>query len=264
MRPDESSQRAFVEAVNRAVQSIGIELREVETDGGFPVFRFTETRKRAGAAKNLIFASQVKPDLRFLDAINNDIEIVSSADKVLVYDRPIQRQGLRWKDLQTWWQEQNSLTPEQAKQTLYRRLEASLPVDSPPQTLLFTTYFKHFGKRIPGLPALLPEVWLHWDPKTVRERGPEALTRFRMDFLMLLPGEIRIVLEVDGKHHYSNDSGKADSARYAEMVRADRDLQLCGYDVYRFGAKELVDAEGAECVGAFFDRLFSRHGVSAE
>ncbi|MFB7225150.1 hypothetical protein [Streptomyces sp. NPDC056227] len=29
-------------------------------------------------------------------------------------------------------------------------------------------------------PALLPEVWLHWDPKTVEERGPEALLRSRM------------------------------------------------------------------------------------
>lgn len=24
---------------------------------------------------------------------------------------------------------------------------------------------------VPNLPALLPEVWLHWDPRTVKERG---------------------------------------------------------------------------------------------
>ena len=45
-----------------------------------------------------------------------------------------------------------------------------------------------FGEAIPDLPALLPEVWLHWDPQTVSERGREALLRFRMDFLLLLPG----------------------------------------------------------------------------
>ncbi|GII32896.1 hypothetical protein [Planotetraspora mira] len=50
-----------------------------------------------------------------------------------------------------------------------------------------------------GLPALLPEVWLHWDPKTVRARGTEALLRFRMDFLLLLSRGQRVVLEVDGR-----------------------------------------------------------------
>ena len=36
---------------------------------------------------------------------------------------------------------------------------------------------------VPALPALLPEVWLHWDPKTVRERGTAALLGHRMDNL---------------------------------------------------------------------------------
>jgi hypothetical protein len=53
--------------------------------------------------KNLIFASPDKPDLRFRDALDNDVEIVTNADKVLVYDRPIGNDGLRWRDLQQWW-----------------------------------------------------------------------------------------------------------------------------------------------------------------
>jgi very-short-patch-repair endonuclease len=79
------------------------------------------------------------------------------------------------------------------------------------------------------LPPLLPEVWLHWDAKTVRERGPDALLRFRMDFLLLLPHWVRAVLEVDGKHHYARDDGLADTTRYAKMVAADRELKLAGY-----------------------------------
>jgi hypothetical protein len=35
----------------------------------------------------------MKPDLRFRDAVNNDIEIVTGADQVLVYDRPINAGG---------------------------------------------------------------------------------------------------------------------------------------------------------------------------
>lgn len=53
-------------------------------------------------------------------------------------------------------------------------------------------------------PALLPQVYLHYAPpivKTLCHRLP--LPRQRMDFLLLLPGRQRIVLEVDGKHHFS-------------------------------------------------------------
>jgi hypothetical protein len=39
---------------------------------------------------------------------------------------------------------------------------------------------------------------VHWDPKTVRESGVRALQNLHMDFLMLLPGSKRVVLEVEG------------------------------------------------------------------
>jgi hypothetical protein len=69
----------------------------------------------------------------------------------------------------------------QAKRSLYARLKASLPLNSPPQSLLFDTFFEGFRGAVPNLPALLSEVWLHWDPRTVKDRGRDALVRFRMD-----------------------------------------------------------------------------------
>jgi len=108
---------------------------------------------------------------------------------------------------------------------------------------------------------LLPEVWLHWDPKTVRERGPHTLLRFRMDFLLLLPHGVRVVLEVDGKHHYARDDGRADGTRYATMVSADRELKLAGYHVFRFGAEELQGDAARGMVKKFFDALFKQYGV---
>jgi len=263
IRPDESSQRSFAATVNGALAGTSIELREVGSEGGFPAFRFKVIGRGAGRAKNLIFASRTKPDLRFRDAVNNDIEIVSDSDQVLVYDLPIPVHGLCWRDLQAWWAELNHLDDKEAKQSLYRRLKFSLPQNSPSQSLLFDTFYRHFHSRVPDLPALLPEVWLHWDPKTVRERGPEALTRHRMDFLMLLPSEVRIVVEVDGLHHYADKSGVGSPDRYALMASADRDLRLAGYDVYRFGAAELDPARGPSLVGDFFERLLKRHGVTA-
>lgn len=263
VRPDEAAQRRFVQIVNAPLGRCGVEMRESGTEGGYPVFTVVSTHQTStGRPKNLIFASPTKPDLRFRDAVNNDIEIVTNVDQVLVYDRPISVDGLRWHDLQSWWSETKGIPDDDnAKKTLYRRLRASLPKNAPPQALLFDSFFRSFSSAIPDLPALLPEVWLHWDAKTVRERGPHALLRFRMDFLLLLPKGVRVVLEVDGKHHYERDDGLADSTRYAKMVAADRELKLAGYHVFRFGAAELQGDEGSAVVKQFFDALFKRYGV---
>lgn len=264
VRPDEAAQRRFIQVVNEPLRRCGVELRECDAEGGYPVFAIVSTRAQPkGQPKNLIFASSVKPDLRFRDAVNNDIEIVTNADMVLVYDRPISIDGLRWRDLQLWWSETNQIgDSDEAKKTLYQRLCESLPANSPPQALLFDAFYRGFGPAVPNLPALLPEVWLHWDLKTVKERGPQALLRFRMDFLLLLPRGGRVVLEVDGKHHYANEVGQADASRYAGMVAADRELKLAGYEVFHFGAEELRSDTAREMVKAFFDDLFARYGVS--
>ena len=77
---------------------------------------------------------------------------------------------------------------------------------------------------------------------------------------MLLPGRQRIVIEVDGKHHFSKDDLPSLKV-YAEMVSADRELRLAGYEVYRFGANELV-GDGAEArITDFFDKLFGQHRI---
>ncbi|CAL9673558.1 hypothetical protein SUDANB15_07591 (plasmid) [Streptomyces sp. enrichment culture] len=99
------------------------------------------------------------------------------------------------------------------------------------------------------VPALLPEIWVHWDPKTIRERGARALQNLRMDFLMLLPGNRRVVLEVDGIQHYTRNGGaEPDSVQYAATMAGDRDLKLQGYEVFRFGHDELRDRDRARAV----------------
>jgi hypothetical protein len=265
--PDEPAQRDIAAAVNRHLLPVGAEMLETGTDGGYPVF--TVVRARAGRArtpKNIIFASPVKPDIRLSDAVDNDIEIVSNADRVLVYDRPTGPGGVRWSDLQAWWKDERGIADdEEARRTLYLRLQSSLPADSPPQRNLYVLYHQIHSGAVAGLPALLPEVWLHWDPKTVRERGPRALRQHRMDFLLLLPHGQRIVIEVDGAHHYADPSGKADHARYAEGARGDRELKLAGYEVFRFGAVELLDQDQArDLLTRFFADLFRRFGVTPQ
>lgn len=259
---DAENQSAIVAIMNSVLRACGAELRETGQDGGYPLFSLVSLRTARGHPKNLIFASTSKPDIRFRDAVNNDIEIVSNQDAVLVYDRPLGSDGLRWRELQSWWAEvtaENDL--DQAKRTLYQRLLSCLPESSPPQRLLFKSYFSSFRDAVPNLPALLPEVWLHWDPKTVKQRGPQALLTHRMDFLLLLPGGGRVVIEVDGQQHYGDESGRTDPHRYAHLAAGQRELTLAGYEVYRFAGVELRGEDGQTAVRMFFERLFAQHGV---
>ncbi|MDT0307301.1 hypothetical protein RM780_10035 [Streptomyces sp. DSM 44917] len=263
--PDEPAQRRIVETINECLRVVAAELRETGTEDGYPVFRVVASGlAHARRPKNLIFASLAKPDLRFRSAVDNDVEIVGNADKVLVYDRPISADGIRWRDLQAWWRETHQLPSDvEAKATLYNRLGECLPRSSPPQRNLWELYHAIHGPAVPDLPALLPEVWLHWDPKTVRSRGRDALFNQRMDFLLLLPHGQRIVLEVDGAQHYSTPDGRANTAEYAATVRADRDLKLSGYEVFRFGATELIGRDDARSLlQQFFTELFRRFDVS--
>ena len=68
------------------------------------------------------------------------------------------------------------------------------------------------------------------------------------------------VAAIDGTQHFAED-GKPSLARYADMVAADRDLRLAGYEVYRFGANELTGHGSAERIEAFFRRLLRKHAV---
>jgi hypothetical protein len=118
---------------------------------------------------------------------------------------------------------------------LYRRLYASLA--SPPEQLLFKSYCARYGTEGgQDAPALIPPVYLHYDPYTKRElrgRVGAELVRQRMDFLLLPNDRRRIVIEVDGQ-------------------------QMTAYEVYRFGAAELRDEASARAtVNAFIDQLLA-------
>lgn len=215
--------------------------------------------------KNIIFASTgPKPDIVLRDALANQIEITQNAEYCLVYDRHINEDsGLSWGELVEWWMDLNQVQiwDKKIEEELYLRLKRSIPSESPPAHKLFHAYYTFKRQGIQQLPALLPEVYLHFDPKTVVERsGKKVLNRQRMDFLLLLPGDIRIVVEVDGKHHYA-DRDIASPVRYAEMMMEDRELRLMGYEVYRFGAVELSESVGKSTVTRFFERIFKKHGI---
>lgn len=252
-------QAGMVIALNKILALDGYELVQEGELSGHPIFAFRPVvRGVGGRPKNLIFASVgPKPEIGFADAINNDIVILSGEESCMVYDRPISASGLSWSELVSWWSE---VTPGSNAAQLGARLQESLASDA--ERKLFAMYFKAYRPALgEALPALLPQVYLHYDPaivKTLRRRLP--LPRQRMDFLMLLHNRQRIVIEVDGKHHFTE--GDHPSLKvYAEMVSADRELRLAGYEVYRFGANELVGSGAEAKILDFFDKLFRLHRI---
>jgi len=212
-----------------------------------------------GELKNLIFAADgPKPRIVLVDAINNLIEIREGADRVLVYDRPLGSAGLTWGELLAWWQAAGGTADErEAAKTLYQRLTRSV-ADSPAEKTLWRTYCWRYGREgAEGVPALIPQVYLHYDPYTRAElKGVEGgeLARQRMDFLLLPSQRRRVVIEVDGAHHYSED-GRASPRRYSEMLAEDRRVRLAGYEVFRFGGWELTRPDAEAVVDRFFDEL---------
>lgn len=256
-------QPKYLALINQYLAKEGFELRLRDEIAGFQVYR--AARLGAGVSKsvkNIIFASTgPKPRIVLSDAVSNEIAIVENAQYCLVYDKPLPQHGLRWNDLVEWWAERRNMQPcIETERALFKRLRDSLSCVSPPERTLFENYFKSFRDEFgPNLPALIPQVYLHYDPYTMKElRASRYLFRQRMDFLLLFSHHQRVVIEVDGVQHYTDEGGNPSPERYSEMVAADRELRLAGYEVYRFGGYEL---KGATTCESFFRKLFQKHGL---
>lgn len=271
VQPNKKQVTQLVSYLNNCLRRDGYILREASEISGKPIYKVTRlTGGVPGSVKNLIFAANgPKPEIVLADAVSNDIKIVENEQYCLVYDKPILEHGLRWNDLLVWWQErQSSALPSRGnvQSSLLPRLLASLSEDSPPERLLFQTYYRHFLPEFGGdLPALIPQVYLHYDQKTIRQlvqsQQNQRLTRQRMDFLLLFSNQTRIVLEVDGQQHYSVN-GKANPGLYARMVAEDRRIRLQGYEIYRFGGAELQDEQQGRIAAIdFFNALFQQHSI---
>lgn len=252
----------------------GYELVQVDDISGAPLF----AARRIGAGvrgtmKNLIFAAiGPKPEIVLVDAVNNDLRITGNVQGCLMYDRPLAAHGLTWGELTAWWGDREGMAGAPAREvssSLYRRLDRALG-DNGAERRVLRTYADRYVRLGPDIPALIPQVYLHYDPHVRSHYPPSAapLSRQRMDFLMLLPHRARVVIECDGVQHYADDQAPpnkrryANPRRYAEMVAEDRELRLAGYEVYRFGGVELVDGpDTVRRLDDFFDRLADRHAA---
>lgn len=252
-----TEQKLYVDKLNIFLNSDGYRLTSTKSISGEPVYTIEKAvRGITGKVKNIIFAAcDSKPDIVIEDSLSNDIKIIGDEDKCLFYTLPISDKGLSWKDLVAWWNNGNEKYDLKVEQDLVERLKLSL--DSEPEKMLLRTYYNYLHKlNDKNLPALIPQVYCHYDPKSAKMRNGKIYVHQRMDFLMLVSNNRRVVIEIDGKQHYADDD-KASPELYAKMVEDDRKLKLYGYDVFRFGGYEFVDSKKfKEKIEQFFQDLF--------
>ena len=120
------------------------------------------------------------------------------------------------------------------------------------------------------VPALIPQVHLYYDPLTKKDRNWQLIFEHQVfDFFMLFSLRDRVVIEIDGQQHYGDKESFAErpfpvyianADKYAQMVSAQRDLSLYGYDVYRFGGKEFYNNPAMKnIIKDFFNRLMKKY-----
>lgn len=264
--PSHRSEQANKELVNRLNEIIGNDGYEIIVDQDSKIFRtkyiITEKIKNPiKVPKQIIFASKnVKPDFGITDVLDGDISLISDANS-LNYDQKIY-DHLTWQQLEDWWEDNNL----EINKSLKKRLIECL--DSEAEIMFFEAYFRNFGFLGDKLPALLPQLYVAYDPVSAKDL-PNGKTRIRqrIDFLMILPNLKRVIIEIDGKHHYAREDGRADTKRYADMVRIDRELRLRGYEVYRFGGAEFYNDQNTpeensvSVVKDFFTTLFKQYEI---
>lgn len=214
-----------------------------------PIFSLTK-RHTFKSAKNLIFGvSKKKPDIRLKQVIDGEIEVVNS-DDMLVFDQEI-GDSLLYKQFDEWWEDNKS------KYSWYKVREQLQE-----RELKVLNYYRK-NYRDENNPVLIPQVYLHYDPKSKSERKNctfnEDLIFQRMDFLMLYNGR-RVIIEIDGNSHITS-LGEADIVKYAKQLEYDRVMKFLGYEVFRIGNSELDTETWETTLKNFFDNLYLYLGI---
>lgn len=264
-----SLQPKCVDAINFYLRDCGYELRPSAQIGAKVEYELIDLTGVKSKINNIVFAATMKPDIVLTDVLNNDVFIPIDEDKYLLYDQEISARGLTWGTLLEWYS-QNHLPTD--KSLVDRLLEAVKNCGSPIEEQFFSYYLELVQELGNEIPALLPQVYLYYDPKGQRERTLKIFDHQCMDFLMLFSSSNRVVIELDGIQHYSdgtvpNPGGQypyhiASTSKYASMVSAQREMTLAGYEVYRFGGIEFQNPEQARRkMKQFFVDLLNRHGV---
>ncbi len=195
--------------------------------------------------KMLIFgAEKSKPDIVIKDVLEGNLNIVNDKD-VLVYDGDISDSFL-YRDFDEWW--------KIAKEK-YKNYHSSLNG----MEKMVADFYKRYYRKADN-PVLIPQVYIHYDPKDQKFRkkmkSGEILKFQRMDFLIIYSGR-RIIIEVDGELHTPGNNLE----EYSKQCKYDREMRFLGYEVFRLGGYELTHNFN-DTVKTFFKDLYESLEIS--
>lgn len=259
-----------IDAINRGLSDIGMSLQPNGQVGGRTKYKVLPTNHGTqGPIKNIIFAAKYKPDIVLDDALANDIKVVKT-NGALIYDQGIPDKGISWEILANWYESLGEGNTESQMAHLFYNC-----LDSEPEKLFYKAYISYLKAHGRHIPALIPQVYMYYDPKTKDQREWQLFEHQKMDFMMIISPSQRVVIEIDGYQHYAEDEEVpgtqhkhyASPARYAEMMKAHREMSLAGYDVYRFGGREFwvnnftPEEDIIKNISIFFDKLFEKYFI---
>ena len=211
-------------------------------------------------ASGLVFAAKYKSEIERFDSDSNKMRYKRKDEDYLIYDDEIDEQlGIRNKHLQDWWSKQGITNT-----TLEKRLIES--INSNFQKEVFNIYKNQIEPILKeNTPALLPEVELFRNSYTNKEK--ENSEPQRMDFCLIMPSNKKIIIEVDGIHHFAEkENGKwiASDKKYASQCKFDNEWQLRGNEIYRISNRALMDNKSEDniiFIKEFFIKLFKKHKI---
>lgn len=259
-----------IDAINRGLADVGMALQPIGQIADRIQYKALPTNQGTQEPiKNIIFAAKYKPDIVLDDALSNDIRIVN-ANGALIYDQGIPADGISWETLATWYE---LLAIDNTEKQMTHLFYDCL--DSEPERLFYKAYISYLQSHTKQIPALIPQVYMYYDPKTKSQREWQIFEHQKLDFMMIIRPSQRVVFEIDGYQHYAEDEVApgtrykhyASPSRYAEMMKAHREMSLAGYDVYRFGGRELwvndktPEEKIVSNIKTFFDKLFEKYHV---
>lgn len=160
-------QTQYVKGINKIIGADDFELVVSGKISNELIYKIYKRQAAKSNMKNLIFAPLgKKPDIVIDDAIANDIKIVGDTDNCLLYDFEPNADGLLWNTLVKWWGSAHA--SENIQKDLFKRLLDSL--DSQPEKDFSTQYYTIY-QNANEYPALIPQVYLHYDPHARTWRG---------------------------------------------------------------------------------------------
>ena len=132
-----------------------------------------------------------KPEIIFTDALANIIT-VRNEDKCLIYNKPILNEALTWRQMVKWFEEKYGITAN-AEKIYIDRLRESFGIASPPEITFFDVYLEWMHEMGDDVPALIPQVYVYYDPLTKNEREWKKIFEHQIfDFFMLF--HVRVIL----------------------------------------------------------------------